>query len=234
MDKLYTSFVKKIKTKKMFIIKVFAMLIFQIVLCFLSLRGFEQNPIIHKKGYLIGAIILLFVIVIFINYIKNVFLKFITFCLFSVTTGFILSYQFFTRVEQKKLGEEEKDYENRLKQYAELENKALLTTISIFVFMVLFGLGITFFNINIPPAFGIGLFFALFFMIIFIFIASLSHVYSMFYKFISAAIIVIFSLYILYDTYNILGKEYNGDYVSASLDYFLDFINIFSSTLNLS
>lgn len=234
MDKLYKSFINKIKTKKIFLLKIFAMLIFQLVLCFLSLKSFENHRIIYNKTYLIGAVIFLFGIIIFINFIKNVFLKFIIFCVLSIGIGFILSYQYFRRVDKKKIGEEEKDYEDRVKKYAEIENKALLTTIGIFVFMVLFGVAISYANIYIPYQFGTGLFFALLLMIIIIFITSLSGIYSMVHKIISAAVILIFVLYIIYDTYNILEREYYDDYVSASLDYFLDFINIFSNTLNLS
>jgi len=235
MDKFYTSFIKKIRKKKVFLIKVFAMLIFQIVICFLSLKSFEKNTsLANNKGYFIGASLLLIGLIISFYFIKNSLLKFVFFCIFSVTAGFILSYRFFSRVNKKKVDEEEKDHEERIKQYAEIENKALLTTIGLFIFMLSFGIGITYLNIYIPPQFGIGLFFSLFFMIVAIFVLSLSNLYSIFYKFISAIIIILFSLFIIYDTYNILDKDYYDDYVSASLDYFLDFINIFSSTLNLS
>jgi FtsH-binding integral membrane protein len=233
MKKLYNSFLQKIKSKKIFLMKVFGMLIFQIFLAFLSLKGFEHSHITHNKIYLIGAFILLFGIIIFIHFIKNIFIKFLTFCFFSVTIGFLLSYQFFTKGHRKHKKETEEEYEQRKNHYAEIENKSLLTTIGIFVFMVLFGAALSYFQVYIPYQFGIGLFFTLLVMILIIFIVSLSGMYSMFYKLISAVIIFIFTLFIIYDTYNILERDYYDDYVSASLDYFLDFINIFSNTLNL-
>ena len=38
----------------------------------------------------------------------------------------------------------------------------------------------------------------------------------------------------MYDTVQILDKDYYGDFISASLDYFLDIINLFSGVLNLN
>jgi FtsH-binding integral membrane protein len=40
--------------------------------------------------------------------------------------------------------------------------------------------------------------------------------------------LLLFSLYIMYDTNNILQRNYYGDFITASLDYYLDIINIFS------
>jgi FtsH-binding integral membrane protein len=40
--------------------------------------------------------------------------------------------------------------------------------------------------------------------------------------------IVLFSIYIIYDTNNILQKNYYGDFITASLDYYLDILNLFS------
>eukprot|EP00873_Tetraselmis_striata_P034024 jgi/Tetstr1/454288/TSEL_041207.t1 len=43
----------------------------------------------------------------------------------------------------------------------------------------------------------------------------------------SGFIVGLFSLYILYDTWNILRRDYSGDFVTAALDYYLDVLNIF-------
>jgi FtsH-binding integral membrane protein len=44
--------------------------------------------------------------------------------------------------------------------------------------------------------------------------------------------LMVFSLYIMYDTNNILQRNYSGDFITASLDYYLDIINIFSGLLS--
>jgi FtsH-binding integral membrane protein len=36
----------------------------------------------------------------------------------------------------------------------------------------------------------------------------------------------------MYDTNNILQRNYYGDFITASLDYYLDIINIFSGLLS--
>lgn len=45
--------------------------------------------------------------------------------------------------------------------------------------------------------------------------------------------ILLFALYIVYDTYNILRVDYEGDFVTAAFDYYLDVFNIFKSLLVL-
>ena len=44
--------------------------------------------------------------------------------------------------------------------------------------------------------------------------------------------LMLFSIYIVYDTNRILQKDYFGDFVTASLDYYLDIINIFIRLLS--
>ena len=45
--------------------------------------------------------------------------------------------------------------------------------------------------------------------------------------------IIFFSVYIIYDTNSILQRNYYGDFITASLDYYLDIINIFINLINL-
>lgn len=45
--------------------------------------------------------------------------------------------------------------------------------------------------------------------------------------------IVLFSFYILYDTNRILQKNYYGDFITASLDYYLDILNIMTNLVNV-
>jgi FtsH-binding integral membrane protein len=46
--------------------------------------------------------------------------------------------------------------------------------------------------------------------------------------------IVIFSGYIIYDTNTILQRNYYGDFVQASLDYYLDILNMFTNLVTLN
>ena len=40
------------------------------------------------------------------------------------------------------------------------------------------------------------------------------------------------SLFIIYDTNIILQRNYEGDFITASIDYYLDILNIFISLIN--
>ena len=46
--------------------------------------------------------------------------------------------------------------------------------------------------------------------------------------------LIIFSIYIIYDTNSILQRNYYGDFITASLDYYLDIINIFLDIVNIN
>ena len=56
--------------------------------------------------------------------------------------------------------------------------------------------------------------------------------YSQIHRYLTAIGLVLFSVYIVYDTNTILQKDYYGDFITASLDYYLDIINIFVRLLN--
>jgi FtsH-binding integral membrane protein len=45
--------------------------------------------------------------------------------------------------------------------------------------------------------------------------------------------LTLFSVFIIYDTNQILQKDYYGDFITASMDYYLDIINIFVKLVNL-
>ena len=53
-------------------------------------------------------------------------------------------------------------------------------------------------------------------------------------KLLAAIGIVIFSAYIIYDTNTILQRNYSGDFITASLDYYLDILNIFTKLVLLN
>jgi FtsH-binding integral membrane protein len=42
----------------------------------------------------------------------------------------------------------------------------------------------------------------------------------------------LFSLFVVYDTSQILSRDYYGDFITASLDYYLDILNLFSNFLH--
>ena len=100
--------------------------------------------------------------------------------------------------------------------------------------MFAFGVALIASNIQLSPMFGLGLLYAL----LFIFMISIVQIFiiqsSLLYKIIVVSLLMLFSVYIVYDTNNILQRDYSGDFITASLDYYLDIINIFSNLLSLS
>jgi FtsH-binding integral membrane protein len=104
---------------------------------------------------------------------------------------------------------------------------AILGTISIFGVMFLFGAMLIMFGINLGFQFAAFLFYALLLLIIVQLVVMFSGTSSIFVKGLSVAGLILFSLYIVYDTNNILQREYYGDFITASLDYYLDILNIF-------
>jgi FtsH-binding integral membrane protein len=88
------------------------------------------------------------------------------------------------------------------------------------------------FGIALGNIFGLGLFVCLLLLIILQIVALFTKGYSMMHKVISVFSLCLFSLYIVYDTNTILQKNYNGDFISASLAYYLDIINIFIDLIN--
>jgi hypothetical protein len=156
----------------------------------------------------------MFVVIIVLVFVPmHPLLKFTLFTVFSVLTGFILS------IATQKVSKEV--------IYASIKG-----TLAIFVLFVLLGFVIAISGINISWL-GIVLFFALLILIIVRIVFTTIKDSSKKTQRIFAIIgLLLFSLYIMYDTYNILQRDYFGDFVTAALDYFLDIINIFLNNVS--
>ena len=96
--------------------------------------------------------------------------------------------------------------------------EALLEAVAIFVAMVFAGIVTAQLGYDLSTL-GMVLFFAL---IALIFARLLSRGKKKYTKIAT----LIFALFVVYDTNNILQRNYNGDFVDATLDYFIDLINL--------
>jgi len=217
----YDYFIKTLDQKKFFLAQVYATLIFEIFIAYIVLMYAENRDINLTRVQYIGLIIFLFVIIISIVFIKSPLIKFILFTIFAGGIGLLFS----TRIDIKN---GENSSEN------EIVKKAFITTCSIFVYLTIFGFFAVFMGARISPIVSITLFFLLLLLIIVIFILSIAGKYMMYRKIIAGFIILLFSIFIVYDTISILDRDYSGDFITAAIDYFLDFINIFSSLLGLN
>jgi FtsH-binding integral membrane protein len=139
--------------------------------------------------------------------------KFLLFSIFSWTFGTSLSYL-------------------KNKYDPALINIAIQGALSIFALMFAFSIALAGFNIYLGYKFGVFLFWALLALIIAKLVNMLGPQLSSTKKLLSYIGLGLFSLFVVYDTSQILSRDYYGDFITASLDYYLDILNLFSNFLN--
>jgi FtsH-binding integral membrane protein len=216
-----TQLFKLISEKRGFFALILATLVSQLYITYyvsenIKIEDEEDKNKDTKKfnSKLIGAYIAAFVLILILAFITMPpWLKFILFSLFSGAFGVILGY--------RKSGVD-----------PAIIKSALVGTGSIFVAMFAFGLALIASGIKLGLRFGLGLFFALLFLIIVSIVQFFIVESSLLKKILVIGSLMVFSLYIMYDTNSILQRNYNGDFITASLDYYLDIINIFSGLLS--
>ena len=202
---------------------VFSTLIFQVFITILVVYFLHKNNSkILEKGkksllFLIPSFIIMLVLIYFMVSVKMPFYRrFILFIVFSILEGIIL------HLATKYVSNE-------------VILSALLSTISIFSTFVVIGFILVYFGIDINWI-GLILFFVLLGIIItrivFYFVPPTENKK----RFITSLSIFLFSVYILYDTNNILLKYQDTgiDCVRGALDYYLDILNLFLNLLDRS
>jgi hypothetical protein len=204
--------------KRDLLVKTFANLIVQLGITYYAMEKYSSKKEKDKKdkNLIILIIIYSFAFIIVLGFIPMpTWLKLILFCIFSYGGGYILS---------------------SLKVVAgeEIINTALLGTISIFGIMFSLGLFMLLSGIKLGFRTGIALFYSLFFLIIARLVNYFTAKSSTFSKGLTIFGLLLFSIYIIYDTNIILQKNYYGDFITASIDYYLDIINIFTKLVSLN
>jgi FtsH-binding integral membrane protein len=227
MTKL-NNFVKLMRNKKALLNCIFFTLLTQIAITMGFIKVFDITQItehilaLYKSSVSFGMFIfIIFVISIFLLYIMirsslSYSQKYMIFILFSFIQAFFLHIILSTYSD-------------------ETIHFAFYSTISLFVSLFIFGLLVVYLGYDLSWL-GFILFISLFILIItqlvFMFIGN----YETYQKLFSIVSLVIFMLYIIYDTNKILLKYDNTtDYcIIGSLDYYLDIINMFIDLLRLS
>lgn len=212
---------KLIYEKKGFFTLILANLLFQLYITYyvsenvkVNVEGEGEKDAKSYDMKYIGALVAIIVIILILALITMPsWLKFILFSLFSAAFGILLAY--------RKYGLD-----------AGVIRSALVGTASIFVTMFVFGLALIMSGIQLGFMTSIVLLFALLALIIVSIVQYFIAQSSLLKKLIVIATLLIFSLYIVYDTNTILQRNYDGDFITASLNYYLDLINIFSAFLS--
>lgn len=206
-DKLWNLIYKK----KSFLILIFANLIAQLGITYYVMNK-TNNPQIGFWPLL--ALQLIFIWLLVLVPMPPI-IKFFIFTIFSWTFGIVLSHL-------------------KNKYDPALINIAIQGALSIFGLMIAFSIALTGFNIYLGYKFSAFLFWALLALIIAKLVNMLGQQLSTTRKILSYIGLGLFSLFVVYDTSQILSRNYYGDFITASLDYYLDILNLFSNFLNAS
>lgn len=214
--KLGTDMLALLVKKRKFMTAVFATLIFQLLVTYTVMYTLKDNKDVNaflKRFGLIALILQLCLLLVLAFVPMPPILKLALFTLVSVVTGIVL-----IRVIQRY-----GDHTVRT---------ALLGATSVFSAMFVFGLALAAMGIDIGFM-GIYLFAALIGLVIsqlLHYVINKGNQTSTVSRIITAVTLVIFSIFVVFDTNTILLRDYPGnDFVMAALDYFLDFVNIFTS-----
>ena len=198
--------VKRMYEKREFLALVFSNLLAQLGITYYVMNK-TNNPDISIFPLFIAQIL---IILVFAFVDMPEIIKFALFSLFSYTFGLSLS-----RYKQKY-------------NPAALD-AAVQGAMSVFGVMLATGVVLTAGGIRLGYKFGAFLFWALLFLIIFRLIFVLGANMSQAHKLLSFTGIILFAIYVVYDTNVILQRNYNGGFISASMDYYLDILNLYSS-----
>jgi hypothetical protein len=200
--------VKRMYEKRNFLVLVFTNLLAQLGITYYIMNK-TNNPNISILPLFLAQILIILVIV-FVPMPE--FMRFMLFCLFSYTFGLMLS-------GYKKIVD------------PTTINTAVQGAMSVFGVMLATGLVLSAGGIHLGTKFGAFLFWSLLLLIIFRLIFVLGAHMSQAHKILSFVGIILFSMYVVYDTNVILQRNYNGGFIMASMDYYLDIINLFSNIL---
>ena len=198
--------------KKQFYLFILINILIQIAITYYVHVKFEEIEINkddkHQRIIIIAAHILSFVLIIILGVIPMpIWLKFIIFSLFSVTMGIILE---------------------DVKTIADLNTikTLLLGGVSIFISMFAFGLVLIESNIQLNYKVELGLYFALISVLISTIVQYFIYYNSIIKKLVLVFLLLLFTIYIVFTTNNILQRNYYGDFITASLAYYIDIFNI--------
>ena len=210
-----TDIMSLLTIKKDFLLKVFATLITQLGITYYVMTNYDREKDKDKRAPKIWVLVVAsFAVILLLALVPmNIYLKFGLFTLFSGITGLLFS-------DLMKITS------------PQIVQMAVMGTIGIFTTFFILGAGLLFSGIQMGIRTGLFLLFSLLLLIVALIVSYFTGEYANSYRLLSGIGLIIFSAFIVYDTNKILQKDYYGDFVTASLDYYLDIINIFIRLLS--
>jgi len=199
-----------INERKVFFILIFVNLFIQLGITYYTM----ENSRISKKTstFILLAISTFILLFILILVPMPPIVKVIIFAAFSYIWGLLLS-SIKTKYNESQI------------------RIAMEGTLSIFIAMIAAGLGLLIGGIKLGFQFGLFLFVALLVLLIGRLVSIFSGSLTQIQLGMSIFGILLFSLYIMYDTNVIFRRDYSGDFITASMDYYLDILNLFLNLL---
>jgi modulator of FtsH protease len=198
--------------KKTFLLQIFTNLIFQILVTFVVFYKVNID-VINNNLSLVLLFLLQFGIIFMFSLLElPIIIKFLLMTLFSAIWGLIFS-----------------GLKNHIPP--DVIKTAIFGALGIFIGIFLFGLLLVAVGIHLDYRVGFVLLSLLLLLIITIIVSRFMNKYHGLHKGIAIISVILFSLFIVYDTNNILYSD-TKDVIGASMDYYLDIINIFISIVN--
>jgi FtsH-binding integral membrane protein len=201
-----TDILSLVVKNRSFLLKIFSNLFVQLGISYYVM---ENTPLIKSfwPTFIGGFVALLLIIATNLPY----WAKLLIFCVFSYLIG-RMNTVYKTKYDDDAI------------------SNAILGAMGVFVIMFVVGALLPVLGYQ----FGLALFIALLSLLIARIFTMFSEKTEEYKKWLSTFGIGIFGLYIAYDTNNILKRAdyYQGDFITASMDYYLDIINLFSNILS--
>lgn len=205
-----------LKEKSSFLASVFATLILQLAIVFAVIKSVQDHDTVLQNTmrfiYLLFILQLAIVLVLVLVPMHAVW-KLILFSMFSILTALTLNVVVnFTSPE--------------------IVQTAIIGTIVIFVLFAFLGVVLSGFGIDLGWL-GLVLFFGLLGLILANLTSLFMREYTLLHRALAFIGILVFAAYIVYDTNQILQRDYHGDFVTAAFDYYLDIINVFLNIIKI-
>lgn len=199
-----------IYNKRHFLLLIFANLIVQLGITYYIMERINVS-VYERVGFWAIFILQMCIIYLLASLIEiHPIFKFMLFSIFSALTGLHLTHLKMTyNPKSIKAGIE--------------------SALGIFGAMFAFGISLVLFGVHIGPKIGAALFVSLIVLIIARLTSIVTNVAN---KVLSLISVILFSAYVIYDTNVILHRNYYGDFITASLSYYIDILNLFTGSLN--
>lgn len=189
--------------KKEFLILVFANLITQLGITYYVMK--RTNKINISFWPLFFAQLIIIFVFAFVPMPE--YIKFLLFCFFSYIFGIMLS-------------------QLKHNYNSDLINIAIQGAMTVFALMLATGIALFAGGINLGFKFGTILFWGLLTLLVARLVFVLGTQMNQANKILSFIGIILFAIYVIYDTNKILQRDYYGDFITASMDYYLDILNL--------